>query len=104
MVGLSSMTRIFSPAMLGDVSGLKATSPGVAEDAALMLAALEGGTAADLTGALRQRVEGHGLRVEKLGIRDVILPAIEKEVNHGESFVKLRQMYQGMILKNSRRD
>lgn len=31
-------------------------------------------------------------------IRDVILPAIEKELNEGEHFVRLRQIYHAMIL------
>lgn len=31
-------------------------------------------------------------------MRQVILPAIEKEVNHGRSFAKLRQIYNAMIL------
>jgi hypothetical protein len=36
--------------------------------------------AADLTGTLRQRVEGLGIRVDALGIRDVILPGEMKEL------------------------
>ena len=31
-------------------------------------------------------------------VRDVILPVLEKQVNEGEHFAQLRQMYQAMIL------
>jgi len=39
--------------------------------------------------------------VQKLGeniVREIILPAIEKEVNEGEHFAKLRQIYHSLIL------
>jgi hypothetical protein len=31
-------------------------------------------------------------------IREIVLPALEKEVNEGENFANLRQMYSGMVL------
>jgi hypothetical protein len=42
-----------------------------------------------------------GNSVNKLGsqmIREIVLPAIEKEVNEGKNFANLRQIYSGMIL------
>ena len=47
----------------------------------------------------RPSLKGGG--VNRLGsqiIRDIVLPAIEKEVNEGRNFATLRQIYSGMIL------
>ena len=36
--------------------------------------------------------------INKAVMKDVIIPAIEKEVNEGETFAQLRQIYSGMLL------
>ncbi|MBF0387840.1 MAG: hypothetical protein HQL20_08295 [Candidatus Omnitrophica bacterium] len=38
------------------------------------------------------------IRISKQVMREVIIPAIEKEVNEGRSFAPVRQMYSGMLL------
>ncbi len=43
----------------------------------------------------------HGKGVNKIGsqiVREIVLPALEKEVNEGKNFANLRQVYSGMIL------
>ncbi len=46
--------------------------------------------------SLQQKTEANALSSSV--IREIILPELEKEVNEGKNFAKLRQMYGGMIL------
>lgn len=43
-------------------------------------------------------IENQGSSIETVIIKEVILPEIEKEVNEGENFATLRQMYNSLIL------
>jgi nicotinic acid mononucleotide adenylyltransferase len=46
-----------------------------------------------------QAVSGDATQeLAKKAIRDIVIPAIEKEVNEGENFAPLRQVYQALIL------
>jgi len=52
-----------------------------------------------LAGAVRGR--GNTKNINNLGsqvVREIVLPALEKEVNQGQNFAPLRQVYSGMIL------
>lgn len=53
----------------------------------------------DILGAEEERAENpQQLDEIKEVIKEILIPEIEREINHGRTFIKLRQMYNSMIL------
>jgi len=75
--------------------------PALNPDKGLPLQAQERSSPADLPSANQSAgVNPTDKKTNKLGsqiVREIILPALEKEVNQGKNFAMLRQMYSGMI-------
>ncbi len=48
--------------------------------------------------SVNEVADNDAVKISKQVMREVIIPAIEKEVNEGKSFAPLRQVYSGMLL------
>ncbi len=58
----------------------------------------EGLAPSRITGRRKARPYSNSNKISTAVIRKIIIPAIEREVNHGQGFSKLRQIYHSLIL------